>query len=64
MKFKDFMDLYDNWNGVTRVNDNELNPIIEMNTAMLMSLRENQNLFEKEVVTFGFYDGVLTVRVK
>ena len=64
MKFRDFMDLYDNWNGVTRVNDNELNPIIEMNTAMLMSLRENQNLFEKEVVTFGFYDGVLTVRVK
>lgn len=64
MKFEDFMDLYDNWNGVTRVNDNELNPIIEMNTAMLMSLRENQNLFEKEVVTFGFYDGVLTVRVK
>ena len=63
-KFEDFMDLYDNWNGVTRVNDNELNPIIEMNTAMLMSLRENQNLFEKEVVTFGFYDGVLTVRVK
>lgn len=64
MKFEDFMDLYDNQNGVTRVNDNELNPIIEMNTAMLMSLRENQNLFEKEVVTFGFYDGVLTVRVK
>lgn len=64
MKFKDFMDLYDNWNGITRVNDNELNPIVEMDTAMLMDLRENQNLFEKEVVAFGFYDGVLTVRVK
>lgn len=64
MKFRDFMDLYDNWNGVTRVNDNELNPIVEMNTAMLMDLSENQNLFEKGVVAFGFYDGVLTVRIK
>lgn len=64
MKFVDFMDLYDNWNGATRVNDNELNPIVEMNTTMLMDLRENQNLFEKEVVAFGFYDNVLTVRIK
>ena len=64
MKFADFMDLYDNWNGTTRVNDNELNPIVEMRTVMLMDLRENQNLFEKEVVAFGFYDDVLTVRIK
>lgn len=64
MKFADFMDLYDNWNGITRVNDNELNPIVEMNTDMLMDLRDNQILFEKEVVAFGFYDGVLTVRIK
>ena len=64
MKFADFIDLYDNWNGITRVNDNELNPIVEMNTGKLMDLRENQNLFEKEVVAFGFYDGVLTVRIK
>ena len=64
MKFADFMNLYDNWNGTTRVNDNELNPIVEMRTVMLMDLKENQNLFEKEVVAFGFYDGVLTVRIK
>ena len=64
MKFADFMDLYDNWNGITRVNDDELNPIVEMNTDELMDLRENQNIFEKEVVAFGFYDGVLTVRIK
>ena len=64
MKFADLMNLYDNWNGTTRVNDNELNPIVEMRTVMLMDLKENQNLFEKEVVAFGFYDGVLTVRIK
>ena len=64
MKFADFMDLYDNWNGTTRVNDNELNPIVEMRTVMLMDLRENQKKKKKEVVAFGFYDGVLTVRIK
>ena len=29
MKFKKFMEMYDNWNGITRVNDNKFKTIIE-----------------------------------
>lgn len=62
MNFKKFMEMYDNWNEITRVNDNELNVIIEEKTHVIMDTRED--LFSKKVVAFGFYDGVLTVRVK
>ena len=62
MSFKNFMDMYDNWNGVTRVNDNSLNMIIEERTNILMDTRKD--LYDKEVVAFGFYDGLMTVRVK
>lgn len=36
MNFKDFMEMYDNWNGVTRVNDNDLNMIVEDRTNIIM----------------------------
>ena len=62
MNLKEFMELYDNWNGITRVNDNNLNMIVEGNTCRIYE--ENENLYEKEVAAFGFYDGILTVRVK
>ena len=62
MNFKTFMDKYDNWNGVTRVNDNELNTIVEDTTYIIMDTRTD--LFDKEVVAFGFYEEILTVRVK
>ena len=62
MSFKNFMDMYDNWNGVARVNDNKLNMIIEERTNILMDTRKD--LYDKEVVAFGFYDGLMTVRVK
>lgn len=62
MNFKEFMELYDNWNGVTRVNDDNLNMIVEGNTCRIYE--ENEDLHEKEVVAFGFYDGILTVRVR
>ena len=62
MNFKTFMDRYDNWNGITRVNDNELNTIVEGKTNIIMDTRTD--LFDKEVVAFGFYEDVLTVRVK
>ena len=77
MKFKDFMDLYDNWNGITKVNDNELKTIIRAKTVYLMdkndifapfpvwsSVRDYEKLFNMEVVSFGFYDGDFCVRVK
>lgn len=62
MNFKDFMEMYDNWNGVTRVNDNDLNMIIEDRTNIIMDNRKD--LYDKKVVAFGFYDGLMTVRVK
>lgn len=62
MNFKNFMEMYDNWNGVTRVNDNDLNMIVEDRTNIIMDNRKN--LYNKEVVAFGFYDGLMTVRVK
>lgn len=74
MKFKDFMDMYDNWNGVTTVNDNNLNVIVRDGTLNIMECITNfhpftkvknyKQLFEMEVVSFGFYDDELCVRVK
>lgn len=62
MKFKKFVDMYDNWNGITRVKDNKFKTIIEEKTHVIMDTRED--LFDKKVVTFGFYDGVMTVRIR
>lgn len=62
MKFKNFMRLYDDWNGVTRVNDDNLDVIVEDITYIIMDTRKD--LFEKEVISFGFYDGIFTVRIK
>ena len=74
MKFKQFMDLYDNWNGIIKVNDNNLDTIVEGRTLNIMERMEPfrpmtkvenyEKLFEMEVVSFGFYDEELCVRVK
>lgn len=62
MKFKDFLEMYDDWNGRTRVNDNNLDLIVENNTCKIVEERED--LCNMKVVAFGFYDGILTVRLK
>ena len=62
MNFKQFMYMYDNWNGITVVNDNDLKLIVKDETHVIMSTRED--LFNKTVVAFGFYDNELCVRVK
>ena len=54
--------MYDNWNGETRVNDDELNTIVQMRTYRLYDTRKD--LLSHEVVAFGFYDDLFTVRVK
>ena len=54
--------MYDNWNGNTRVNDDELNTIAENTTFIICE--ERKELLHREVVAFGFYDGVLTVRIR
>ena len=62
MKFKDFIYMYDNWNGVLCVNDNNLDLIVKGNTYKIITTHEN--LHKKQVVAFGFYDNELCVRVK
>lgn len=61
MNFKDFIDLYDNWNGVTVVNDDRLSCRLINNTALVA---EDDSIWDMEVVSFGFYDNELCVRVK
>lgn len=71
MKFRQFMEMYDNWNGTTKVNDDNLDTIVIGHTLEIMECIpmvngvENYNqLFEMEVVSFGFYNDELCVRVR
>lgn len=73
MILKQFMDMYDNWNGKTKINDDNLDTIIEGKIIDIMDcvaqfhpLTEVENyekLFTMKVVAFGFYDEELCVRV-
>lgn len=62
MKFKDFMDMYDNWNRVTIVNGESLTRIAKGKTYKIMDKRTD--LYDREVESFGFYEDILTVRLK
>lgn len=71
MKLKQLMDLYDNWNGITCINDNDLNNIVRGRTLRIMDhkspLRRGYSyhtLFNMEVVSFGYYNDEFCVRVK
>lgn len=61
MKFKDFMNMYDNWNGIVVVNNRILNLIAKGTVSYIME--EENGLLDEEVVSFGFYDNELCVRV-
>ena len=60
MKFKEFIELFDNHNGTTVVNDNTLTPICKGNTH---EISQRDDLANKEVLSFGFYDNELCIRV-
>lgn len=60
MKFKQLIWKIDNWNGYTRVNDNNLKTICEGLTSEGALKKE---LRELEVKSFGFYNGVFCVRL-
>ena len=62
MDFKEFMNAYDDWNGILKVNDDNLDCIVKDKAFFVMENR--QDLYERKVVSFGFYDGELCVRVK
>ena len=60
MQLKEFIDMFDNHNGITVVNDSDLNCIAKGKTS---DIAERTDLHNKEVVAFGFYDNELCVRV-
>lgn len=62
MKFKDFLEMYDNWNGIVVVNDNNLRCIAQ--DKGLLMYEKHPELYKREVVSFGFYDNELCVRVR
>lgn len=72
MKLRDFLELYDNWNGTTKINDDNLETIVIGNTAGIFDglsgfLRHGYSysqLWNKKVVAFEFYDNELCIRVK
>lgn len=61
MRLEEFLEMYDNWNHAVVINDDELNPIVKGPPSYILSCG---NVGGKKVVTFGFYDGELGVRVK
>lgn len=65
MILKEFLDLYDNWNGYAVINDNNLKLYARCKTAALAENKDNNYTtpLNSEVVSFGFYDNELTIRV-
>ena len=55
------LELFDDWNGKTRVNDDSLNLIIEDRTVDIYDNRKD--LLERTVLAYGMYNGVFTVRL-
>ena len=74
MKLEEFLNMYDKGRGIVTINDNNLNLIVQGELLEIIHMyptfsptTEVENygkLFEMEVVSFGFYDDELCVRVK
>lgn len=60
MKLGNFLDLYDNWNGVLVINDDNLN-CLYYGDFWNIGISDFEN---REVAAFGFYDNELRVRVR
>lgn len=61
MSFGALLELYDNWNGRMRVNDDRQETIVEDRTVYIYDNRKD--LLNRPVISFGFYDDIFTVRV-
>ena len=65
LNLADFLDLYDNWNGILVINDRNCDRYATVNFANLDKwLREHNTEANARVMAFGFYDGELCVRVE
>ena len=61
MKLRELLDMYDNWNGITVINDDNLEPIIKDKTSAIV---ENERFLDYKVVAFGFYENEFCVRIR
>lgn len=62
MTLRTFLEYYDNWNGYTVVNRKNLELYARVKTGELFN-GDYYKVLEREVLSFGFYDGDLTVCV-
>ena len=62
MTVKELIDLFDNWNIPIVINDNNLNRIVK-DQHIFNFLEERKPLLKEKVVSFGFYDGELCIRI-
>lgn len=62
MKLKAFMEMYCDWNRTVVINDDDLEQIAKGIAVNVMD--ERKDLWNMEVVCFGFYDNELCVRVR
>lgn len=59
---KDFLKLYDNWDGYTIIVSSEI--YARFKTTELADDKDgNSRMLNAEVLSFGFYDNELTIRV-
>lgn len=65
MKLAEFLDLYDNWNGILVVNDRDCERFATVNLSHVDKWLSGNGVgaANAEVMAFGFYDNELCVRV-
>lgn len=61
MKLREFLNMYDNWDIMVCIHNENLDLIIHGTPAIVLSYKDT---YQKEVVSFGFYDNELCVKVK
>ena len=61
MKLRELLDMYDNWNGITVINNDSLEPIAKEKTFVIA---EDERFMNYEVIAFGFYDNEFCVRIQ
>lgn len=64
MTLFELLDMYDNYDMIMVINDNCLSPIAKDRVVNVISSKKYTTLLKAEIVSFGFYDNELCVRVK
>lgn len=61
----DLLELYDDWNNKVRINyyENGVWHILAEDSISVIMSKEKE-LIQREVMAFGFYGGMLSIRVK